>query len=690
MTKPTRKPESLVVALATALLIAVSGPVAAGSAEVLTANMDRSADPTEDFYRYAAGGWLDRTEISPAYGLNSPSLPILLGTDDLLVDLAEEAASKGGAKSVTEQQVGDFFTSGMNTQALNARGLTPIEDFLSRIDAIESAADLAAVSALLQRSSSGSPLMVLWVEPDRKDNTTNVIYLSTSVAHARKSSLERHEYVEEGNQVARDAYLQYLATLFEAAGDSPETAASNASTVFALERDLSASAKTPEEEGDYQGMYNKLTVAEVKALAPAFDFDTWFGAFGIKPPQTLIVGDPDAISGIQAVLAVRSMDEIKTLMRGYLLAHAAPFLGAPYDEASLKFGRDRIGLPESPPRELNVIRVLEQYFGQPLSKLYLEDHFTPEAKAEIEDVAERIRQEFIRHLEGNTWLSAPARAKAIEKVNNIQVKVGFPDTEADWIDYSGIEIVADDFAGNVQRCREFTFDRMIASYGKPVHRDPFSVPMTTTPIAYNAGLHQNWVLVEVTAAFAQEPFYRPDADPAILFGGIGAVMGHEMTHGFDSKGRNYDPYGNMIPWWTEADIEYFNQQAARLVEQYNSYELLPGAFVNGELTLAENIADIGGLTLAYDALQTYMAQEGRLPDIDGLTPEQRFFIAWAQGWMSKYNPEVLKRKMMTDSHSPSEVRAFAPASNMAPFYEAFDIGPEDKMWRPPEERVVIW
>ncbi|WP_187276613.1 M13 family metallopeptidase [Parahaliea maris] len=652
--------------------------------------MDLSADPRKDFTRYAIGGWLDHTEI-PDDKLQITAANALLDTlDERLLTIARSAAdATTDRKKGNVQLVGDLYTSGMDMKARDERGTRPIQDFLAAVEAAETPAQIAEVSARMELELGSSPFFSVEVGPDSKDRHLNSLRISTDVG-SRGFLLNRNEYTSENNQAIRDQNVATKATLFEMTGDSPEVAQQRAVTVMAIEQALAAGTMTPVQASDPVATYNSVTIDKLQAMLPAIDMGVYFKALGVTPPESVIVTDPESIKSMQETLAGLSGEDLKSLMRSHVIWKSASLLGSNFHDILNEYQRVKYGLPKMPPMEKEIVGAIGVLMAHPISRLYVEEYFDPAQRNAVVDMMARIQTEFRHRIDGNAWLTDSTKATAAAKLAKIQVKVGYPENEDDWIDYSDVAIAADDFYGNINRLREFNKRRNLAQLGRPVEIDQFTVPGKITPISMNAAIHQGFLVVYVTAAFIQPPYYVKTNDAAANFGSLGAVVGHELTHAFDSKGRNYDVSGNLNDWWTPEDAAEFKKRAEVLVGQYNEYEVAPGVKVNGALTLSENIADLGGMTLAYNALQTYMKENGRLPDQDGLSPEQRFFIAWAQAWMAKSRVEALKMLVATDPHSPSEVRSFGPAVNMDGFYQAFGITEGDPMWKAPEERVTIW
>lgn len=458
-----------------------------------------------------------------------------------------------------------------------------------------------------------------------------------------------------------------------------------------METALAAGTKTPAEGAVPANNYHKMSLAEFKAMVPAVDVDAVFKELGItSPPKLVVARDPGALKALQKVLAARKIEDIRVLYRAHLLKKSATNLGSAFYGPASDFYRKKSGLQKSPPRDENVVNEIHIRFGQPLSRLYLKAHYTEATRKGVLEMAGRIRTAFRKRLKSNTWLTEETRAKALQKLGRVKIMAGRPDKDSDWIDYSKLKITPDDYLGNAQRATAFALRRKLSKIGKPYVREPFSIPFATMPIAMNAAMHQLETTVYVTAAFTQPPLFDPKRDVASNYGGLGAVLGHELTHGFDSKGRSYDPYGNIRTWWNDKDSAEFLKRAKLVIEQGGTYQVMAGLKLNGRLTLAENMADLGGVAIAYDALQAYMKEHGRPKNINGLTPEQRFFIAWAQVWMTKARPAALRLQVATDPHAVAEYRTFGPLVNMPEFHKAFEIRPGDKMWKAPKDRIRIW
>lgn len=674
--------------VAIAILCSGQGAVEVPFTHFSTKSMDRTVDPRKDYYRYAAGGWVDQTQIPSDQIMVGSTSPITQNIDVRVLKIVKDAANDP-KRSGDRKLIGDFYLSSMDVKKLDEIRLRPIARDLEAIDKAKSPSDFARIAASQMLKTSAAPLIPIEVGPDKKSNIVNVLYVGAS-AGPWGLGLGRHEYIEDNAKGIRDGYVAYLAKLFEYSGDAPAAATQRAETVLAVEKELAAGTKAPVEMADANSTYNKMPFAEFRRMVPAIDVETYFRSLGLATPATVIVIDTKGIEAANRVYASQSPENLRSLFRARLLRHSSTMLDQRFYDLAIGYFSKKMGMQQAPPREKNVVPLIGEFYGHPISRLYVEKYFPATSRKPVQDIARLIKSELRKRMAANDWLSEKTRKVALAKLDRIQIYMGYPESTKDWISYSGVKTSPTDFIGNVHRVNEFSIKRNLKGLGRPVVADKFAIPNGSTPISLNAGLYQQYLMIEVTAAILQPPFFDPKQDMAANFGAMGSVLGHELTHGFDSKGRQYDDHGNMRDWWTPEDSAEFQKRADILVKQYDGYETVPGVNVNGRLTLAENIADLGGVSVAYSALQTYMKENGRLPDIDGLSPEQRFFLAWAQVWMTKVRPEYAKILATQDTHSPSNVRSFGPAVHLQEFFDAFGIKPGDPMWRKPEDRTRIW
>lgn len=646
-------------------------------------NMDISVDPRQDFYRYAAGNWLKRTEIAPNDVEVGGFTLLAHNLDQQLLSLIKEAAAAPqAAKGTPRQQVGDYFKAAMDDARRDAVGIQPLQADLQRIaSAGRSPAEYGALAGRVQDGYGGSPLINVFAMPDAKDSTRHVLLVVPGV-----QLLDQNEYIRPEHQKLRDTYRRYIASMLVEAGEPVALADIAAARILAMEARVAAAMMTPLQMREPENTYNMMSLAKAQALIPAIDLRAFLGAQGIAPPTRVQVFDINALKALQTMLAQWPVDDVKLLLRWSVLASRASELGRPYRSLEQAFARARNGLQADPDRQRAVAQQIGARLYHPMSQLYVQAHFPESVRNDITEMVGHIKDEFTERLRRNTWLDDATRRAALEKLGKIDIQVGYP---KEWIDFSPLEIRADDHFGNVQRAARFAFRLDMAKLGQTARAPRFAVATKTTPISVNSAYNFTTNTIDITAAILQPPFYKPGGDAAANYCAIGAVIGHEITHGFDSLGRQFDPQGNLRNWWTPAADAQFRQRADILVDQYNQFQILPGLMHNGALTLTENTADLGGITLAHAALVRRQAR-APLPDSDGLNTDQRCFVAWTQMWAYKARSERLRTLVSLDVHAISSVRAVAPLLHLDAFHRAFGTRPGDPMWRDPKQRVVIW
>lgn len=643
-------------------------------------NLDTAVDPRADFYQFAAGGWLKRTPI-PAdksrWG----------GFDELqqrnwwnIRAILEETAAHPGEPATDRQRVGDLFASAMDTAEIDARGLAPVLPQLAAIDAATSADELMRLVAG-SHLGLGSPLFGIAVYADQKHSAINALYLR----QGGLSLPSRDYYFAEQFARQRDALREHIAALFGLAGDTADEARRKAEVIFVIERALAENSKTPTELRDRLANYHKFTIADAQAKWPGLRLAAYFGALGLPAEATdLIVGQPKFFDALAQQLATRPLADWQAYVKWQVLAASAPYLATPFENERFRFsGTVLSGTPTMEPRWQRAAQVVDSTIGEALGRLYVEKHFPPAVKARLMEMIGNIEAVVRDRLAAVEWMTPPTREKALAKFAAFRARIGYPDT---WQDYSAVVIKRDDYFGNVVRALTDDSRRDLAKIGRPVDKGEFSLTPQTVNAYYTPTANQ----IVFLAGILQPPFFDPELDDAVNYGAIGAVIGHEITHGFDDQGRRTDPAGNLVDWWTPADDAEFKRRAQMIVEQYSAYEALPGVFVNGQLTLGENIADLGGVTVAFEAFQRSLQGKSKPAKIDGFTAEQRFFLSWAQQWRTRYRDEAMARQVATNPHAPGNFRAVGPLVNFDPFFAAFGIKDGDPMWRAPEQRAKIW
>jgi putative endopeptidase len=657
-------------------------------------NMDLAVDPREDFYRFANGGWLDRTQIpedKSSYGAFTELYDL---TVDQLLAMLNEATSGERilAPGSDEEKAVRLWQQGIDVETRNALGLTPIAPFLKEIAAI---ADLAGYHAFqrhaLFRGVRGS--LGLGVGPDLKDSGMNAVYLGGPWLGLPN----RDYYLDEGNDDVRQAYIETNARLLERLGTDADAALTAANEVYNLEKQLAATTLTREQQQDPALSYNPATVAEIEQRYPRLDWRQYLDDMGIGDTERIIVTQTKYLDQLGPILEKTPIETLRNYLRLQLLWNFSNNLDLPLEETAFAFSQALGGQSEMAPLDERALGQTSGLMGDALGKLYVAEYFPPEAKAAISELVDRIVAAFRVRLENNTWMTPETRDRALDKLDHLRVKVGYPDK---WETYEDVEI-GDSYAETVLSAVNAQLREDLSEAGKPVDRDEWGMNAQTAN-AYYSALNNEIVF---PAAILQPPFFDYQADPASNLGGIGFVIGHEITHGFDLSGSKFDENGNLDDWWTAEDRERFEALNDGVVAQYDAIEVLPDEFVNGQLTVTENVADLGGLATAYDALQTLLAEQGGSATAVAGTPsatpvsaeggaefapEQRFFIAAATVWRAKFRDEALLTRIRSGVHSPPAVRATQPLRNMDEFFAAFGIIDGDPMYLAPDERVRIW
>ncbi|HEX7070403.1 MAG TPA: M13 family metallopeptidase, partial [Rhodothermales bacterium] len=572
-------------------------------------------------------------------------------------------------------KVGDFYRSFMDSAAVEARGVQPIQADLAIIDAIKDTDDLARYIASLHAQGTAAPFD-FYIDQDKKNATVYYVYLTQTGLGLPN----REYYFDEQFEEAREKYLWYVTTLHELAGLEGGDAA--AQTLMAVETRLARNHWTPVQNRDRDATYNKVAIADLDELAPGFAWDAWVSTVALGV-DSVIVRQPSYLTAVGEAMTDVSIDDWKTYFRHRLLSSAAPFLPQAFVDARFEmYGRTLSGAESDRPRWKRAVAATETALGEVLGRLYVERHFKPESKRRMDELVENLRKAFEVSIGELDWMTDATKGQALDKLAKFQPKIGYPNV---WKDYSALEVRPDDLFGNMRRSYAVEYKREVGKLGKPIDREEWLMTPQTVNAYYNPSMNE----VVFPAAILQPPFFNPEADDAANYGAIGGVIGHEFSHGFDDQGRKSDGDGNLRDWWTESDAAEFQERAQGLVAQYDAYSPIEGMNVNGELTLGENIGDLAGLTIAYKAYRLSLNGE-EPPVIDGLTGDQRFFMGWAQVWRALYREENLKERLVTDPHSPNQYRVNGIVSNVPAFYEAFDVQEGDGMYISPEKRVKIW
>ena len=645
-----------------------------------TTQFDTTTRIQDDTAQYVNGTWLKNTEI-PADKSSWGSFAALHERTQPQLRALVEAAAAGTQQPGTEaQKIGDLYSSFMDETRRNSLGLSPIQPQLNRIAAIKDKKQLAGMIAELQRVGVTTPL-ALNVHQDAKDATRYVADLSQSGL-----GLPDRDYYLKDDDVklkqARTAYLAHVQAMLTLADDP--AAAAHATDILALETALAKVQWSNVENRDPVKLYNPVPLAKLSALAPAFAWADYLKTVGVAAKvKYLVVSQPSYIKGLNTVWAKQSLDTWKQYLRFQLLNSAAPYLSQNWVDQRFEFyGKALRGVPQNLPAWQRAMRVEDAALGEALGKLYVEKHYSAQSQERMEKMVANLLAAMNQSIATLDWMSPATQKQAKAKLATFMPKIGYP---KQWRDYSGLTIDRGDLMGNVQRSRAFEFDRDVAKLGKPIDRSEWMMTPQTVNAYYNPELNE----IVFPAVMLQPPFFDAQADDAVNYGAIGAVIGHEISHGFDDEGSQYDGLGNLRDWWTKADHANFAKRTQALVQQFNAYSPLPGYTINGELTLGENIADTSGLAIALKAYRLSLGDKAA-PVIDGLTGEQRFFIGWAQAWRSKMRDAQTLVQIKSDPHSPDPFRIKGTLVNQPDIYKALDIKPGDKMYVEPEKRVVIW
>jgi predicted metalloendopeptidase len=642
-------------------------------------NMDTTVRPQDDLYQHVNGKWLERTEI-PADKSNYGAFTELHDESEKnLRIIIEEAAGLSPREEGTEsQQVGDFYLSYIDTVLLEDLGLQPLEKYLARIDGIQSKDELIGLVAECIQTGVQTPVY-FYINQDAKQS-------DQYISHLYQSGLglpDRDYYFNDGEKFkeVRDKYLIYIEDIFKSIEKG--NADVRAKKIMQLETALAKGHWTRVQNRDRDKTYNKYSIAELDKLTPSFSWSLYIQKADIPQITEIIVRQPTYLKQFNRVFAKYSVEDWKAYFTFKLVDGVAPLLHQELVDLHFDFhGKTLSGTESLSPRWKRAVNAVDGTIGEAVGKLYVQRHFKPEAKKRMVILVENLRKAYAERIKQLEWMSPETKEEALQKLAKFNPKIGYPNK---WKDYSGLTINQKELLENVRRANIFEYKREIAKLGNPIDREEWFMTPQTVNAYYNPNMNE----VVFPAAILQPPFFNMDADDAVNYGAIGAVIGHEMTHGFDDQGRKSDGDGNLRNWWQSSDEEGFNERAQVLVEQFEQFMPIDTLRINGELTLGENIADLGGLTIAYYAYQ--MSLDGKeAPLIDGLTGEQRFFMGWAQFWRRKYRDEELRKRLLTDPHSPSQYRIVGPMANMPEFYAAFSVMPEDEMYLPPEKRVQIW
>lgn len=650
-------------------------------AAINPANMDTTVAAGTDFYEYACGGWIKNNPLKPEYARFGTFDQLLENNQEQLRVLIEELSATPHEAGSVAGKIGALYAMGLDSTKLNADGVAPIKEELAAINALATKSDVSKMVATLHKEGM-APFFALFVGADEKNSAMNIVQLY----QAGIGMGDRDYYLleDEGSAKMRDAYRAYINKLFTLAGSSPEQADAAVDAVMKIEKAIAEISYGREDLRDSQKNYNKLAYEDFKQIESPLDWDVYFESMGLAGLKELDAKQINFYKDMSEALRNTTVDEQKYYLAFNLLSAAAPYLSDDFVDADFEFyGKVMSGKQEQQPRWKRSLNTVNSALGEAVGEMYVEKYFPASSKEKMLTLVGNLQTALSERINGLEWMSDTTKAKAQEKLAAFTVKIGYPDK---WRDYSGLEIKDDSYWANVRRSNIFDMAYQLADVDKPVDKSRWHMNPQTVNAYYNPTTNE----ICFPAAILQPPFFNPDADDAVNYGAIGVVIGHEMTHGFDDQGRNYDKDGNLIDWWTAEDAVRFKERADKLVDQYDQIIVIDTLHANGRFTLGENIADHGGLLVAHQAyLNSLKGKETPAP-IDGFTNEQRFFLGYATLWGQNIRPEEIRRRTKIDPHSLGKWRVNAALRNIAPFYAAFDIKEGDPMFMAPTDRVVIW
>ncbi|MFL6729938.1 MAG: M13 family metallopeptidase [Sphingomicrobium sp.] len=669
-----------VFALAAASLAAIAVPASAakptyGDWGYDAAAMDRSVKPGDDFWAYVNGTWDKTTKIAADRASAGPFITL---SDKSEADVREivDNLAKSNDGSVIGQQVGDFYASYMDEAAIEAAGTAPLKPYLGAVDAVQTRDQLLS---LFVKPGYASPIDVSII-PDLKDSTR----YSAISGQATLGMPSREYYLDDSAKMKahRAAYRDYIITIQKLAG--LPGGAESADRIIALETALSKAQWPAADRRDIDKIYNPMNRSQLAKLAPQFAWNTTLQKAGLGTAQSVIVTEPSAVAGAGKILASTPLSTWKEWLAFRFVSDHATYLPKAFDDARFNFySKELSGVEKQRDRWKRGVRLVNGALGEAVGEIYVKSHYPAESERQMNELIGNLREAYRERITGNSWMDEATRKQALEKLAAFEPRIGHP---VKYIDYSTLKVVKGDLLGNVMRSGQFDWDLELSRFPKPVDRTLWGMTPQTINAYYNPLANQ----ITFPAAILQPPFFDPNADPAANYGAIGAVIGHEMGHGFDDEGRKFDAKGNLRDWWSAAAAKAYATRTDNLVAQYNTFSPFAGVNVNGKLTLGENLGDLSGIEAAYAAYKKYTAKHGEPAVIDGLTGDQRFFIAYAQAWQGKDREDALRQQILTDPHSPDKYRTNGIVRNVDAWYKAFNVQPGDKLYLPPEKRVHIW
>jgi len=648
--------------------------------------MDPTVKPGDDFFRFVNGAWFDKIEI-PADRTRWGSFDELRqNTDGDALSILKAAAKDPSYNSKTDQgKAVAYYQSIMDTVGRNKAGIKPLKPYLDKVNAIKSVKDLQNFMIWME-PKGGIGFFGVGVGPDSKNSNRNQV----NVGPGSVGLPDRDYYVSDDadSKEKREKYVAHVTRMLQYLGETPAKAKSDAEKILDLEIQMSKPRFDRVERRDRRKTYNPMKVSDLQKLTPAINWDAYLSGVGMPKIDSINVGQPRYMTALNDIFKQNKVEDWKAYLRWMLLNRYAGALTTDMENANWQFyGKTLTGAVKQRPRDERALQNVNGSVGEALGKLYVEQKFPPEAKAKAEELIQYLFRAYETRINNLPWMDEKTRSMAIAKLKKYRVKIGYPDK---WKNYSDLDVKSPQEGGsyfsNFTAMAEFRHRESLQDLKKPVDKERWGMSPQTVNAYYNSTNNE----IVFPAAILQPPFYDYRADAAVNFGGIGAVIGHEISHGFDDSGSRFNADGNLVNWWSEEDLEKFTDLGTALSAQYSAIEPVPGTFVDGKFTLGENIGDLGGVNAAYDGLQLYLKEKGNPGNIDGFTPEQRFFISWGTIWRTKMRDEAIRNQVKTDPHTPGMFRAFVPLQNVDAFYSAFDIKPGDKLYTAPEQRVKIW
>lgn len=643
-------------------------------------NMDKSVLPGNDFYQYAGGTWIKNNPV-PASESRWGSFNLLNEFNlDALKGLCEESMKNPGDKNTPSQMVGDFFASGMDSTTINSLGIKPIEGELQTIDNIHSAQDIT--NYLITTTKEGrNPLFSLYIGPDDK----NVNVYITAIWQGGIGLPDRDYYfkTDSAGLLMLNQYKAHIAKMLSLANPQLNNANDIAQQILNFETKIASSHMDRVSMRDPYKLYNKFSLAQMEKFIMPNGWESYFTGIGVKTGDSIIINQPQFLSKMMDLIQSENINVWKNYLRWHCISFWSNNLSKEFDEENFNFYEKILnGKKEQKPRWKRILQIVDNGVGFELGKLYTKKYFTAAAKERMLTLVNNLQQTFEEHINNLAWMSDSTKVQAKEKLHSFVKKIGYPD---EWKSYQGLNIERNAFVSNIRNAMKFEFEYMANKMGKAMDKNEWMMTPPTVNAYYNPAFNE----IVFPAGILQFPFFSLEADDAVIYGAIGAVIGHEMTHGFDDQGAQYAADGNLKNWWSAKDKILFDAKAEAVKKQFNAYTILGDKHVNGALTLGENIADLGGVTIAYDAYKK--TEQGKKNEmIDGFTADQRFFLSWAQVWRQSIRDEDAAQRLVTDPHSPGVFRCNGPLSNFTPFYKAFDVKEGQKMWKAEADRIVIW